>query len=217
LERIALDSGNIAEAAARAGAVLRAGGVVLYPTDTLYGLGADALSDEAVARVVALKGRDEKKPIHALVDSLEMAERYGQVDEVVRALAQRLPRGKVTFIVKKCTGDTGIMKGIGTFGFRIPDSEFCLAMIRAFGGPVTATSANVAGEEPQRSVDAIAAQFEHSHILKNVRVFDMVVDGGELPVGGPSTVLDLSGETPVVLREGAVPAAAIRAAVEASR
>ncbi len=197
-------------AAAKAAETLQAGGVVLFPTDTLYGLGVDAFSNEAVDKIYAIKGRDEGKPIHALVRDIEMAERFCEIADEVRLLIERLPKGKVTFICKKKSGlETGICRYIDTFGFRIPDSEFCLTMIEAFGGPVTATSANVAGQTPQRSVAAILEQFEHSDILQNVGMIDLVVDGGELPESQPSTVVSFAEHHPVILREGAVSAAAV--------
>ena len=206
MERIALTATNTAEAGAKAAAVLRAGGVVLYPTDTLYGLGADALSDAAVAKIYAIKGRDEGKPIHAIVDSLEAVEPFAEIDKNARVLEAKLPKGKVTLILKKKDIDSGITKGRTNFGFRIPDNALCIEMARAFGGPITATSANAAGQPPQMSVDAILSQLgEGAHAI------DLVIDAGEFPKSEPSTVIDLSGilaedEGPVILRVGAVPA-----------
>ena len=210
MERIQLDRTNVEAAAARAASIIRAGGVVLYPTDTLYGLGADALSDEAVAKIYAIKGRDKMKPIHALVDSIEMAEAYVEVNERLRSLVVELQKGKVTFICKRKMGiDTGICRGIDTFAFRIPDNEFCLTLVRTFGKPVTATSANTAGEQAPRTVDAILAQLGSAAAL-----IDITIDAGDSPAGGvaplPSTVLDLSTEVPVLLREGAISSEAIQ-------
>ncbi|MDO8514369.1 MAG: L-threonylcarbamoyladenylate synthase [bacterium] len=203
METIKLDARNIDECAARAAAVLRTGGVVLYPTDTLYGLGADALSDTAVAKIHAIKGREEKKPIHAIVSGVDMAEKYAELTDDVRLLAERLPQGQVTFIVEKKAGfDTGVMNGIATFGFRIPDNSFCLALAREFGKPITATSANKAGQKPERDIGKILIQLGPA-----VEGIDLVVDAGELPESKPSTVVDFSGTEPVILREGAISAA----------
>ena len=199
MERITLSDSGIHTAAARAASALRAGGIILYPTDTLYGLGADAVSNAAVAKIFEAKGRNERKPIHAIVADLEMARKYGEVPEIIETLVGALPPGKITFIVKKKPEyDSGILRG-NTFGFRIPDNAFCIEMIRAFGGPVTATSANKAGELPARDIDGILAQLQSEGI-------DVAIDSGELPVNAPSTVLDLSGETPRILREAAVTA-----------
>lgn len=205
MEHIRLEERNIEAAIARAAEVLRAGGVILYPTDTLYGLGADALSDESVAKIYAIKEREEKKPIHAIVSDLAMAEKYAEVTDDARLLAERLPHGQVTFILHKKAGvDTGIAKGIQTFGFRIPANDFCIRMIRESGKPVTATSANVSGQKPERSVENIFNQLGDA-----ARDIDLIIDAGELPERQPSTVVDLSGAEPVILREGAISAAEI--------
>src|SRR3989344_1104325 len=201
MEVLSLTEDNLDECVARAAAVLRAGGVILYPTDTLYGLGADALSDAAVSKVKTIKGREEGKPMHAIVADIEMAEQYGEVDDRIRLLAKELPMGQLTFIVKKKDDlKTGIAKGIDTFGFRIPDNDFCLALVREFGGPITATSANKSGEVPQRSVENILEQLgARAHSI------GLVIDAGELPECKPSSVVDLSGIETRIERAGAIP------------
>ncbi|MBV9159470.1 MAG: threonylcarbamoyl-AMP synthase [Candidatus Kaiserbacteria bacterium] len=202
---------NIAGIASSAAITFRAGGVVLFPTDTLYGLGADAFSNGAVDKIYAIKGRREDKPIHALVTDLDMASRFGEMTERIRTLAEALPKGKVTFIVRKKEGlEMGIARGIDTFGFRIPDSELCLAIVREFGAPITATSANKAGEQPLRNIADILAQ-----IGAPASAIDLAIDGGELAPSQPSSVIDLSGDHPRILREGAVPVASIGAAIRA--
>jgi len=192
----------IPELAREAATVLKQGGVVLYPTDTLYGLGADALSDEAVDALYALKGRDEKKPMHAIVADIAMAERYGEVTDLAKKLLAGFPQGLISVIVKKKPAHTtGIFRGIETFGFRIPHTEFCSAMLLAFDGPITATSANASGQESKRSLGGILAQ-----LGPGVSLIDLALDGGEIPERKPSTVVDVSSGEMVVLREGAVSA-----------
>src|SRR3989338_7578116 len=95
------------KAAERGAEIIRAGGVVLYPTDTLYGLGADAFSDEAVDKVYEIKGRDEKKPTHCIVADTEMAEKYAEVTNDARLLFDRLLPGGLTVILKKKAGAEG--------------------------------------------------------------------------------------------------------------
>ncbi|MBI4088385.1 threonylcarbamoyl-AMP synthase [Candidatus Kaiserbacteria bacterium] len=210
MERVRLTSTNIEGVADRAADALRSGGVVLYPTDTLYGLGADAFSDEAVGKIYDIKGREEGKLIHAIVANVEMAGRYGEVNDLGRALVRELPPGKVTLIVcKKQDIDSGICRAVSTFGFRIPDNEFCLKLLRSFGGPITATSANKSGETPPRDIKTILAQFGEG--AKNI---DLAVDAGRLPAGKPSTVVDLTSPEPVILREGAVSAADVWEAID---
>lgn len=203
MEILKLSEISIEEAAVRAADVLREGGIILYPTDTIYGLGGDALSDEAVAHVRALKGRDEGKPLHALVRDLAIANEYAEVDVETTRLVHALPKGKVSFIAPKRAGlDTGIAHGIETFGFRIPDHAFCQALLSAFGGPITATSANTAGEDPQPTVPQILAQ-----LGIGILGIDLIIDDGASESGLPSTIIDMSsGPHPVILREGAVAA-----------
>src|SRR3989344_6802859 len=202
MERIKLAPNTIEKAAEAAVIVLERGGVILYPTDTLYGLGADAFSDEAVDRAYEIKGRNEKKPIHCIVADIAMAEMYAEVTADARLLFERLLPGALTVILKKRRGvEGGIARDIESIGIRIPSNEFCLQLARAFGRPYTATSANLAGHEHQRSVEAITNQ-----LGSNADILDLIIDAGELPPSQPSTVVDLSSEEPVILREGVIPA-----------
>ena len=202
MERINADNSF---APVRAADVLAAGGVILYPTDTLYGLGADAFSDDAVAAIYAIKGREEGKPIHVIVADGVMMVRYGQMNGIARSLAERFLPGPLTLILKKKQGiDTGIARDRDTIGLRIPENEFCLALARAFDRPYTTTSANVSGMKPERTVDAILAQLGE---MKSW--IDLVIDAGELPERLPSTVVDVSTGAAIVLREGAIPASDI--------
>lgn len=192
-----------------AAAAIEAGGVIVYPTDTIYGLGADALSDSAVARIYEIKGRDERKPVHAIVSDMQMAERYAHVNDEARTLAARFLPGPLTLVLKKREGiETGIAKGIDTFGIRIPDNDFCRKLVDAFGGPITTTSANLSGMMPAAPVAGIIEQLDEKG-----RVVNCVIDAGEVKKRIPSTVVDCSGGTAVVLREGAIPAADIEAAL----
>ncbi|MCR4281182.1 MAG: L-threonylcarbamoyladenylate synthase [Candidatus Kaiserbacteria bacterium] len=209
------DEKKMSECVKKSAQVLRTGGVILFPTDTLYGLGADAFSDEAVEKIYAIKGRDEHKPIHAIASDIAMMEEYAEVPDVAHALAKEFIPGALTLILKKQDGvEAGIARGISTIGFRIPNNPFCLKLAKEFGKPFTATSANASGQKPERNVKAILQQlggFSHSNILQNVRMREimLVVDAGELPECQPSTVVDCSGKEPVILREGAIPPAEI--------
>lgn len=187
--------------AVRAAEVLRSGGVVLFPTDTLYCLGADALSDAAVEVVRAIKGRDTKKPIHALVSGAEMAGEYGMLTETAAVLLAKAPLGKVSLVVDKRPGfETGIMRGLDTFGFRIPDHPLCLGMLEAFGSPITATSANVSNRGvPTQGLGAILAQLGPA-----VSLIDLAIDGGPSVQALPSTVIDARSAELRIVRPGAV-------------
>lgn len=205
MRTISLKNTETEHAALQSVDVLRKGGVVLYPTDTLYGLGADALSDEAVAKVYAIKGRRENKPVHCIVANIEMAEKYGEVGDMARKLARELPRGKITLIVPKKKGvDSGMCRGINSFGFRIPDNALCQALLKHYGKPITATSANKSDEAPGHDVMSILKQLGDT-----AKDIDLVLDAGTLPASEPSTVVDLTSAEPLIVREGAVSAADI--------
>jgi len=182
--------------------VLQRGGVVLYPTDTLYGLGADAFSNGAVDKIYEIKGREDSKPIHCIVTDLVMAERYAEISRSARVLAKEYSPGALTLVLKKRgVFNTGITRAIGTVGIRIPNSDICMEMLRMFRMPITTTSANLSAKVPELSVDKILAQFgDHGKLI------DLVIDAGELPESRPSTVVDVSGNDPAILREGAISA-----------
>lgn len=196
---------GLGECVLRASGALRRGGVVLYPTDTLYGLGADALSDTAVAKVYAIKDRDTRKPIHCIVSDLEMAAEYAEVNNLAKRLAEEFLPGPLTLILKKRAGvHFGIARGIDTFGIRIPDNEFCLELAKSFGKPYTTTSANKADMQTEPSIEKIVKQ-----LGAGAEIIHLVVDAGILPLRSPSTVVNVVSGSPSVLREGAIPASEI--------
>ena len=130
-----------------------------------------------------------------------MAEQYAEVTGTARVLARELMPGALTLILNKKSGvATGVAQGFQTFGIRIPDNTFCLELVRKFGKPYTTTSANVSGMETCSIVAGILAQ-----LGDNARHIDLIINAGELPQREPSTVVNLSGAEPVILREGAIP------------
>jgi L-threonylcarbamoyladenylate synthase len=200
METLRLTDANVEECAGLAAEILRAGGVVLYPTDTLYGLGADAFSDEAVAKVYAIKTRDEKKPIHCIVADIEMAEKYGELTPVARALAEKFFPGPLTLVLKKRKEVAGgITANMKTIGVRVPGNLFCAALARTFGGPITTTSANIAGMEAQGTVYGILQQLGEAQ-----KHINLIVDAGALPHQQASSIVDVSGNTLNIIREGAI-------------
>jgi L-threonylcarbamoyladenylate synthase len=202
--RLAEGEGN---AVMRAAHALRLGGVILYPTDTLYGLGADAFSDEAVDRVYEIKGRDQRKPMHALCADMSMVEEYAEVNELAQRLAAKFLPGALTLVLKKKPHiEGGIARGIDTIGVRIPDNSFCLDLARSFGKPFTATSANIANQTTGLTVEKILEQ-----IAERTSLIDVAIDAGELPMRPPSTVVDVSNDVIRVLRVGAIPAHEVQA------
>ncbi len=194
-----LDKG-LGECVLKASGVLRTGGVIIYPTDTLYGLGADALSDEAVAKIYAIKGRDGGKPMHAVFSDLKMVEEYAEVNDAARKLAERFLPGALTLVLKKKPAfNTGIVRDMETIGVRIPDNEFCLELARTYGKPFTATSANKSGDVTEASVEKILSQLGES-----ARLVDLAIDSAVFPMRPPTTVVSVVSGAPSILREGAI-------------
>ena len=179
--------------------------ITVYPTDTQYGLGVDATNPQAVLRLKELKGRDDGKPISIAVDSLKMAEEYAEFTPLARRIAEKFLPGKLTLVLDaKDSIPKEITAGTGTVGIRVPDSKETLELIQELGRPITATSANVSGMEPENSPEKILEQFG-----EKASWITRVVDAGELPPSAPSTVVDARGDTPIVIREGAIAASRI--------
>jgi L-threonylcarbamoyladenylate synthase len=177
--------------------VLDAGGVVCFPTDTTYGLGADPGHPAAVDRLFDLKGRAADKPVLLLVDSLEMAATVGVLAPRVAAIAARLWPGALTLVVPaRPTLSTRITAGTGTVGLRWPDARLPQQLLRAFGKPLTATSANRSGAPIAATVDDAWRQLGAG--------LDGAIDLGPLPDASPSTILDLTSRLPRILRHGPV-------------
>jgi len=179
---------------------LRAGGVIAFPTDTAYGLGADPFNDGAVRRIFEIKGRPETKPILLLVSSMEMANRVVTFSEKAVALAERFWPGPLTMVLPaRDTVSSGITAGTGTVGIRWADAPFAQRLLTAFDRPITATSANLAGRPSTVTIAEVREQLGES--------LDLVVDGGTLPARGGSTLIDLTAIPARLLREGPIPEA----------
>lgn len=187
-------------AAKEAAEVLLRGGVVLYPTDTLYGLGVVHDNQDALARLRTLKGRDVKKPISLIVSDHRALELHADMSEGARALAaQHLP-GALTLVLPAREHIPQDFVMYGGVGLRIPDDPFTMLLARTLGKPYTATSANISGhatqEDPMSIVIALGPRTE---------LIDLVIDDGERAGGTGSTVVRYTDDTPVILREGRIP------------
>ena len=191
----------------RAAEVLRRGGLVVYPTETFYGLGALLASAEAVARLAAAKLRPDGKPLPLVAADLAMARAVAAAfPPLAERLAARFWPGPLTLVLPAAPGLPPEVAGGGTVGVRVPGSAPARELSRLAGGPITSTSANPSGGPPvTRPGDLDPA------LLSRV---DAVLDGGEVPGGLPSTVVVLGPNGPRLLRAGAVPWEAVRAAAE---
>jgi L-threonylcarbamoyladenylate synthase len=177
--------------------VLRAGGVIGFPTDTAYGLGADAFNIHAVSEIFKLKGRPESKPILLLVDSLEMTAVIAQPAPLFERVAGAFWPGPLTLVLPAHSRVPEIVTaGTGTVGVRWPVARFATRLVRRFGGPVTATSANVSGQPSCITAAEVRSQLDDR--------LPLLIDGGELPERTGSTILDLTSDPPAVLREGPI-------------
>lgn len=181
----------------QAGKIVRRGGVIAFRTDTFYGLGADPANASAVSKVTELKGR-EGKPILLLVSDPELVPKYiSGASKLFIRLAQHFWPGPLTLIgVAADDLPEELTAGTGTVGIRLPNDEAVRDLVRSCGGALTATSANPSGETPGRSAQEVARYFPQA--------VDLIIDGGEVNVTEPSTVVDLSGRDFVMVREGAI-------------
>jgi L-threonylcarbamoyladenylate synthase len=191
------------EAIAAAARCLAAGGLVAFPTETVYGLGADAQNGIAVARLYDAKGRPAFNPLIAHVPDLAAARLLAKFDPMAERLAAALWPGPLTLVLPKADGCTVAdlaTAGLDSIAVRVPDHLIARDILAAFGRPVVAPSANRSGH-----VSPTTAQ----HVLADLRGrIDLIVDGGATPVGVESTIVACLGE-PALLRPGGVPRAAI--------
>ncbi len=192
---------------AHAADILRAGGLVAFPTETVYGLGADAANDAAVAKIFAAKNRPADHPLIVHIASVdEMPHWAHHIPEAAWQLAARFWPGPLTLIVKRVPGVAEAASGgYNSIGLRVPGHPVALALLQAFGGGSAAPSANRFGRISPTCAVHVLAELDGR--------IDAVIDGGACAVGLESTILDLTGVRPKVLRPGAVTAAQLTAVV----
>jgi L-threonylcarbamoyladenylate synthase len=184
-------------------AALRRGAVIAYPTETFYALGAAACSRKGVGKIFRLKKRDASKPLSFIVSDMDM------VGDVVSSLPPTFPTlaaefwpGPLTLVLPAAEGLPEPARGPGrTIAVRIPPLAWLRDLVRELGEPLTATSANLSGNKELADPADVRRLFEGR--------LDLIIDGGPAPGGAPSTIVDLSGAAPRVLREGKIPASRI--------
>jgi len=175
---------------------LKKGNIIVYPTDTLYGLGADIYNDNAVRKVFKIKKRPFKDPLSVAVSNITELEKIADVDERTRQLVKQFMPGKLTLILKKKEIISDIVTGgFGNVAIRIPDNKIALKILTNFG-PITATSANIHGLKTPYIINDINMQLK-----ENVSVY---IDNGRLE-GQPSTIVDLTDNQVRIIRKGAIP------------
>ena len=175
------------------------GGLVIMPSDTTYACVVDASQDSAVEKLIAFKARPTGKAISVFVSSLDDAEKYVAISDTHRITLSALLPGPYTVILESKHKLSKLLEAEnGTLGIRIPQYEFLHNTTEKYGAPLTATSANLAGKSPHYSVDALLNSL--SDVKKDM--IDLIIDAGTLPHNKPSTVIDISGGSMKIIRQG---------------
>lgn len=182
---------------ARAGEILRRGGLVVFPTETVYGLGANALDADAAKKIYAAKGRPSDNPLIVHIASPEEADRYAVTCDVYRRLAKAFMPGPLTVILPKrdCIPST-VTGGLDSVGIRCPENEIARKMIAAAGVPVAAPSANISGKPSPTNAEHVRYDLDGK--------VDMILDGGECTVGLESTIVKVENGALTLLRPGGI-------------
>ena len=178
--------------------ILKKGGIVAFPTDTVYGLGAGANLHQAVERIYQIKGRPRNMALPLLLAHIsQISEVAESVSPIVWLLARKFMPGALTIVLHKSSSVLDIVTGGGaTVAVRVPAHPIPIALADGLGMPVVGTSANLSGKPSDLTAGEVYAQFGAK--------IDLIIDGGRCPGGRESTVVDVTGERPVVLREGAI-------------
>lgn len=188
---------NSAEELLSAGEIIKNGGLVVFPTETVYGLGADGLNEEAVKKIFKAKGRPSDNPLILHVSNIQMAEKIGEISPVARKLMEKFWPGPLTVIVKKKDiVPNSVTAGLDTVAIRMPKHPIAKELIMHANTPVAAPSANLSGKPSPTA-------FCHAFEDMNGRV-DAIIDGGESDIGIESTVIDTTSVPPMILRPGGI-------------
>lgn len=190
---------TIIEKAAR---IMKEGGVIIFPTESSYGIGVDALNSAAIKKIAPIKGQPEEKNISIIVADLEQAKRFGKINEEAEKLVQKFMPGPLTLVVEKQPSVPDLLAE-RTIAFRISGNRVAREICSALGNAVTATSANMHGRPSTYSARDVIKEF-------NSRVH-MIIDAGELPHSAPSTIYDVAQKK--VLRLGPITETQIRLAL----
>ena len=182
----------------RAADILRAGGVIIYPTDTAYGLGVDALNDNAIKKLYRIKGRDFSKPTHVIVPNWSWIMVLTYPNENAKKLYEAFMPGPLTIVLNKKPVTPDILTAdLPTLGIRIPNNDITKLISRFFNAPYTTPSANKSGGKTPYSIEDVKEELDISKV-------DLILDAGKLPELLPSTIVDISITPPKILRKGLI-------------
>ncbi len=184
---------------AEASSILRAGGVVAYPTETFYGLGADGQIEDAIKKIFVIKGRSFKNPISVIIGNAEdVRGLVAEIPQFALYLMEQFWPGALTIIFKASPDVSAFLTaGTGKIGIRLSSHPVATALTNKLGHPITATSANFSGKLECTSADEVIQGIGDQ--------IDAVIDGGQTPGGSGSTIIDVTTDPPVILREGIIP------------
>jgi L-threonylcarbamoyladenylate synthase len=182
----------------RAIRILKNGGIVAFPTDTIYGLGANAFNEDAVLRIYEAKIRPRNFALTLLLaDTSQIKLVAENIPKIAWKLAEKFMPGALTIVLNKSMAVSNMITGEGnTVAVRIPNHPVPIALVKGLGAPITGTSANISGGNNPLTAEDVFKQLRY-------RV-DMIIDGGRCPIGVSSTVLDLTTDPPKIIREGAI-------------
>lgn len=179
----------------KAAEVIKSGGIVAFPTETVYGLGANALDEAAVSRIFERKGRPQDNPLIVHVDSTVSARKIAEFNDKAEALAEKFWPGPLSMVLRNIGIPAAVTAGLDTVAVRMPDNDAALSLISAAGVPIAAPSANRSGSpSPTRAL----------HVEQDLGEDLLILDAGECSIGVESTVVDVTQDVPVVLRPGAI-------------
>ena len=178
--------------------ILQKGGVIAFPTDTVYGLGADAFNSTAVERIYEIKNRPKHRQLPLLIADVErLTTLADSIPEIAWFLARRFWPGGLTLVLPKTDSLPVYLAPGPTIAVRVPDHPVCLALIQHLGNPVIGTSANISGQPAALTADEVGQQLGGK--------IDFIINGGKCPGGKESTVVDVTPESPIILRQGIIP------------
>jgi L-threonylcarbamoyladenylate synthase len=185
------------ESRIQAAEIIRSGGVIAFRTDTFYGLGADPFNRDAIVRIRELKGREDDQPILLLISDENEVDRFIEQSEFFKLIAKGHWPAPLTLIgIARPEVPIELTAGTKSLGLRLPHDDDVRSLVRACGGALTATSANVSGQPPARTAKEVENYFSAG--------IDLIIDGGKAAATEPSTVLALNGPQPRLIREGAL-------------
>ena len=178
--------------------ILQKGGVIAFPTDTVYGLGADAFNSTAVERIYEIKNRPKHRQLPLLIADVErLATLAEPIPEIAWFLARRFWPGGLTLVLPKTDSLPAYLAPGPTMAVRVPNHPVCLALIQHLGNPIIGTSANVSGQPAALTAEEVGQQLGGK--------IDFIINGGKCPGGKESTVVDVTHESPIILRQGIIP------------